>query len=377
MKFTFLASVSLLFAATSFSQTYSNKLETSGNVGIGTTAPTSKLHIAISSLLDSSAIRIGFAGDPGKLAVPVGGVPGGYNIDFHTYRDNTPNQIGARIRAERINRYAPDNALIQGMDLVFSTSTGLLATDLTERMRINNMGSVGIGLATPACRLHVSAPQATALSFAKFSQENIPISDACLSIVNATNATGAYIPAIVGRGYSAGRPFGIMLNGESDDIVPASGDEYAAAVVLDGRSKGNTPLTKNNVLAVNSYGQNLLLLKANGSLGIGTTDTKGYKLAVNGSGIFTRIKVKDFANWPDYVFHAGYELPSLAELEQYVQTHQHLPGIPAAEEVKKDGVDLGEMNSKLLQKVEELTLYIIELNKKVEALQVENKQRSK
>ena len=107
----------------------------------------------------------------------------------------------------------------------------------------------------------------------------------------------------------------------------------------------------------------------NGNVGIGTTDTEGYKLAVNGDAIFTKIKVKSFGSWPDYVFRKDYTLPSLQEVETFIAENEHLPGIPSAAEMEKGGLDLGEMNNKLLQKIEELTLYIIQLNKKNEVLE--------
>jgi hypothetical protein len=110
------------------------------------------------------------------------------------------------------------------------------------------------------------------------------------------------------------------------------------------------------------------------SVGIGTNNTQGYKLAVNGNAIFTKIKVKSASTWPDYVFRKGYRLPGLKELEAYVSEHQHLPDVPSADEVKKDGQDVGGTQAVLLKKVEELTLYVIDLNKKVEALEKENVQ---
>ena len=67
--------------------------------------------------------------------------------------------------------------------------------------------------------------------------------------------------------------------------------------------------------------------------------------------------------WPDYVFDDGYELLSLSALAQYVEHHKHLPEVPTAEEVEQNGVSLGEMNSILLKKMEELTLYVLELKK--------------
>ncbi|CAM4405576.1 beta strand repeat-containing protein [Flavobacterium terrigena] len=82
-----------------------------------------------------------------------------------------------------------------------------------------------------------------------------------------------------------------------------------------------------------------------------------------------RVDIASVKNWADYVFEDDYKLMSLKELDQYIKTNGHLPNIPTSEEVVKHGVDLGEMNSKLLEKVEELTLYTIDLNKKNESQQ--------
>lgn len=346
-----------------------NKFEATGNAGIETISPKAKLQIALSATDTVSAISIGRSGDAGKIAVPLGVAAGGYNLDFYTWRDNTPDQIGARIRAERINKYYANSALIQGMDLTFHTSPGMLQSDLAERMRIDFLGNIAIGLPRPGARLHVAAPQGTSL--AKFTQADASGGDGAITIANGTANPNIFVSSISGRSYTPGRPFGIYLIGESEDVTPAGGDNAMAAVILDGRAKTAIPLVNNNVLAVNSYGQNLLMVKANGSVGIGTTDTKGYKLAVNGSGIFTQVKVKVFNAWPDYVFSDNYSLPSLQSLEQFINVHKHLPEIPGEKEVLADGQDLGEMNRLLLKKVEELTLYIIQLNKKVDAQQEE------
>ncbi|RBL94004.1 hypothetical protein DF182_16115 [Chitinophaga flava] len=117
----------------------------------------------------------------------------------------------------------------------------------------------------------------------------------------------------------------------------------------------------------------LFLNPNGGGVGIGVHDTKGYRLAVAGSMIAERVVVKNYQNWPDFVFAKNYQLPSLQEVEAYVNTHQHLPGIPSAAAVKEKGIDLEEMNSKLLQKVEELTLYLIQLDKENKELKAEVK----
>jgi len=112
-----------------------------------------------------------------------------------------------------------------------------------------------------------------------------------------------------------------------------------------------------------------LRISYSGNVGIGTT-TPTEKLAVNGNIRAKEIKVES-TSWPDYVFDAGYKLSTIAELENYVKTNKHLPGIPNQAEVKEEGISVGEMNRKLLEKVEELTLHVIRLTKENEMQQQE------
>lgn len=98
----------------------------------------------------------------------------------------------------------------------------------------------------------------------------------------------------------------------------------------------------------------------------------GFTLAVGGKMIAEEVKVRLQANWPDYVFTPEHVKPSLAELEIAIEEEGHLPNMPSAEEVEAEGYMLGEMDVKLLEKIEELTLYLIDLDKEVKALQTEN-----
>ncbi len=104
------------------------------------------------------------------------------------------------------------------------------------------------------------------------------------------------------------------------------------------------------------------------SVGIGTTSTFDYTLAVNGSIGAQGVVVESTSAWPDYVFSPDYKLRELSEVEKYVNTNKRLPDIPSNEEIDKNGINLGEMDAKLLQKVEELMLYIIEQDKKTQEL---------
>ena len=101
-----------------------------------------------------------------------------------------------------------------------------------------------------------------------------------------------------------------------------------------------------------------------GNVGIGTTTPGTYKLAVNGKIHTKEVKV-DLVGWADYVFVEDYELPTLEEVKKYIAEQGHLINIPSAKEVEANGIELGEMNKLLLEKIEELTLYILGQEKKI------------
>ncbi|WP_299249076.1 cell division protein ZapB [uncultured Aquimarina sp.] len=113
---------------------------------------------------------------------------------------------------------------------------------------------------------------------------------------------------------------------------------------------------------------------SNGNLGIGTTNPDA-KLAVNGNIHTKEVKV-DLIGWADYVFKEDYNLPTIQQVEDHIATKGHLINIPSAAEVAENGIQLGEMNAKLLEKIEELTLYTIAQQKEIKKLKSENNQQS-
>ncbi|KAA1239620.1 hypothetical protein [Aquimarina sp. RZ0] len=126
----------------------------------------------------------------------------------------------------------------------------------------------------------------------------------------------------------------------------------------------------NHLYIMNEAGGDISMPK--GNVGIGTTNPNGWKLAVNGKIRAKEIKVE--TGWSDFVFYDNYKLPTLKEVENHIQENGHLKDIPSAEEVEENGILLGEMDSKLLQKIEELTLYTIQQEKKIQKLEKENEE---
>lgn len=108
-----------------------------------------------------------------------------------------------------------------------------------------------------------------------------------------------------------------------------------------------------------------------GGVGIGTDSPGNYKLAVEGT-IGCRELVVTVDEWADYVFNRNYKLKPLTELEKEIKSQNHLPGMPSEQEVMKGGIGVGEMQKRLLEKIEELTLYVIEESKKTEKVSREN-----
>lgn len=112
-----------------------------------------------------------------------------------------------------------------------------------------------------------------------------------------------------------------------------------------------------------------------GNIGVGTV-FPSHKLSVKGT-IRSQEVVVEAANWPDYVFADDYSLRNLKDVEQYIKTHRHLPGVPNAQEMETNGQHLGATQKIMMEKIEELTLYIIELKKEIESIKIKTQKDEK
>ncbi len=149
-----------------------------------------------------------------------------------------------------------------------------------------------------------------------------------------------------------------------------------ASISIKTKALGSGVHDYTNMIFNTSHGFNTLTEKmrisSDGNVGIGTT-TPDAKLSVNGSIHTKEVKV-DLTGWSDFVFEEDYDLPSLKHVEEYIEENGHLEDIPSAKNVKENGILLGDMDSKLLQKIEELMLYTIDQEKKIDVqnIQIQN-----
>lgn len=226
----------------------------------------------------------------------------------------------------------------QGAGMVFHTISGsdIASSDGIERMRISSDGNVGIGTISPAEKLDVNG--------------NVKVTGFVL-------ATGA----------SAGKVLTSDASGNATwQTASAAGWVFNGSTVSSLKTFGTVDNYDLPIITNNTERMRIL---ASGSVVIGTTSlpSSDAKLAVDGNIYSKKVKVTQ-TGWPDYVFHTTYRLRPLSELEKFIQQYHHLPEIPSAEEIEKDGLDVGAQQAMLLKKVEELTLYIISLNKEMKAL---------
>ncbi len=283
-----------------------------GNVGIGAVGiPNEKLDVAGSLKLTGGARLIKFETSQASAGI-LKFAPG---ISF-IRSDNSP--LG---RIEYVDTFNVSNFMRLRME-------GNSAVGLT----INTGNDVGIGTVNPQARLHVLGG----------SDETIRITSLTPSIQFTDG-----VPAQNKKGF-----------------IDLSGNDFRIGTNTENN-------TGNFIIRVN--GLNTVYINPSGNLSIGTSSVAtGYKVSIAGKVMCEELKVQ-LRPWADYVFTDNYPLMNLYEVEEFIKTYKHLPNIPTAKEIEADGLQVGDMQRRMMEKIEELTLYIISLKKEMDSLKEQKK----
>ena len=278
-----------------------------GYVGIGSQSPSQKLTVDVGSEAASNGITV-------KRAVST-------LYDLWGLRINYDEALGS-------SHYIFDDANdSHSLDFESDNAMAFNTGGPTQRMCITNTGMVGIGTTAPNTTFHVNG--------------------------NGTDDI-----------------FRIQRLGGTKMWMDATGKIGIGTLFTPSNALdvyGGMTIGYNYSSVAPSWG-----LLVSGAVGIGTTTiATGYKLAVDGKIICTELTVQPYASWPDYVFADNYKLPSLLDLEKQIKENKHLPGIPSAKEVKDNGIHVGDMQTMMMEKIEQLTLYIIDLKKENQKMQSE------
>jgi hypothetical protein len=362
---------SLLLQSAAQAQTNTFPFPADGNVGIGTTNPEALFEVRDSILPITPGSRLDIA----RFAAHV------VNYDrLELYAHRRPFQAGED-QTNTGSWWTSETILQRVVDITpmgylkFTKWDVALGVGNNDILFIHHSGNVGIGTAAPNAPIEISsdsslgaAGSASLLVRGQSNKERIYIQsaggDPVLRVAKGRGTFDNPLPL------EKGDALGFLQLGGFDGL------EWARSSWITGNAEENWSLNQRGsslIFSTTPCGTvtitERMRIGANGNVGIGTTNPT-HTLTVSGT-----IRAKEIiveSNWADYIFADDYQLQSLDTVEQHIKTHKHLPGIPSAQEVSANGVSLGEMQTLLLAKIEELTLHQIELNKRLRALEQEN-----
>lgn len=235
------------------------------------------------------------------------------------------------------------------------------ASSSVRNWTYNTTDSIGIGVSAPSERLHV-------LGGIRGSGDFKLTGDAGIGIITPEQRLHV-------RSSNSGE--GMILEADNPIIqlrqsnAPSAGytDKGFIQLSTDNIRIGTNSGNISGKVIIRTGGADRVFVDNSGNVAIGTSQVaSGYKVSVNGKMMCEELKVQLNGNWPDYVFANQYKLMPIAELKKFIDSQNHLPNIPTAAEVKKNGIAVGDMQKKMMEKIEELTLYIIDLQKQIDGL---------
>jgi hypothetical protein len=352
---------------------------TTGNVGIGTAAPDAKLVIG-TPLGSGWAVNAMTVGGSIGAAVEVGDVTNKISIDATSIFNR------ARITCSGASGYATGDIEFRVGNVGIGVAAPLnkLSVDGTADFT----GNVGFGEATPSYPVDVASGtgnarainvlneySGAATKYGVYNSVDAAGTGIRYGIYNfvdanaADNSTTYGIRSIADGNGNAGTVYGLF----SSVNTSGTGNRYAIYGSAS-TSEPNPGVTKSwaGYFSGNTY------FSQDVRMGY-TADVPGFKLAVNGKVICEELLVQDSGDWPDYVFTDEYDLKTLEEVEAHIDANNHLPGVPDACTVEEEGIMVGQMQKVMMEKIEELTLYMIDANKQIIDLksQVDELQNSK
>lgn len=326
---------------------YEMIINSDGNIGFGTKNPDGKVHIS------------GSDGD--NLVID----------DADGIIQFTQPAIGGSIKRGFIQLSNVDDLRI-GTNSGSNSGKVILRTNGADQVAVDAEGDVGIGTITPLAKLHIPTGQDADLTTTNngYVMLGAGTSTSLLldnnEIMVRSNYTTPGTLSIQNDGGEVAIGARTTIN-KAGEALALNGNNPQMNFYQNGAFRSFIQQSANELYVGVNAGN--LHLDATGQVAIGSVQpsASAYKLTVTGKVICEELKVKLVANpWPDYVFASDYKLKSLSEVEQFIAKHKHLPNIPSAEEVKENGIEVGDMQKKMMEKIEELTLYIIDLQKQLD-----------
>ncbi len=266
-------------------------------------------------------------------------------------------------------------------DLRIGTNSGnntgkiILRTNATDQVAVDQDGEVGIGTVTPLAKLHIPSGEDADLSsstngFIMLGPGNTTslLLDNNEIMVRNTNTTAGTL-AIQNDGGEVTVGARTSINKGGQALILNGTAPYMSFLQPSNPTKNSFIAQTNDGLVVGVNNGHIQLDGTQVAIGGVVPAASAYKLTVTGKIICEELKVKLVSSvWPDYVFDKKYKLPTLSDVEKFIAKNNHLPNIPSAAEVEKNGIEVGDMQKKMMEKIEELTLYIIDLQKQVDIL---------